>query len=54
MAGGWATALGLGLWATALRLGGCHPSGGDMESPTTQRPAGKDIMGMVMGGWGIP
>lgn len=43
MAGGWATALGLGLWVTALRLGGCHPSGGDMESPTTQRPAGQAL-----------
>ncbi|XP_042693099.1 roundabout homolog 4 [Centrocercus urophasianus] len=37
MEGGWAMALGL--WATALCLGGCHPSGGDMESHSTQRPA---------------
>ncbi|XP_015739585.1 roundabout homolog 4 isoform X2 [Coturnix japonica] len=39
MAGGWAMALGLGLWATALHLGGCHPPGGDVESHSTQRPA---------------
>ncbi|XP_040390425.1 roundabout homolog 4 isoform X2 [Cygnus olor] len=40
MAGGWATALGLGLWATALCLGGCHPLGGDTEPHTmVERPA---------------
>ncbi|XP_035411733.1 roundabout homolog 4 isoform X1 [Cygnus atratus] len=40
MAGGWATALGLGLWATALCLGGCHPLGGDAEPHTmVERPA---------------
>ncbi|XP_035202157.1 roundabout homolog 4 isoform X3 [Oxyura jamaicensis] len=40
MAGGWAMALGLGLWATALCLGGCHPLGGDAETHTmVERPA---------------
>ncbi|OXB56021.1 hypothetical protein ASZ78_015485, partial [Callipepla squamata] len=39
MAGGWAVALGLGLWAAVLCLGGCHPSGGDPELHNTQRPA---------------
>ncbi|XP_027300029.3 roundabout homolog 4 [Anas platyrhynchos] len=40
MASGWATALRLGLWATALCLGGCHPVGGDAEPHTmVERPA---------------
>uniref|UniRef100_A0A8C3BSC6 Roundabout homolog 4 n=1 Tax=Cairina moschata TaxID=8855 RepID=A0A8C3BSC6_CAIMO len=40
MASGWATALRLGLWATALCLGGCHPLGGDIEPHTmVERPA---------------
>lgn len=46
MASGWATALRLGLWATALCLGGCHPVGGDAEPHTmVERPAGKDNLG---------
>ncbi|KAM6238355.1 roundabout homolog 4 [Porphyrio hochstetteri] len=37
MAGGWATALGLGLCLTALRRGGCHP-----PATATAPQAGKD------------